>query len=158
LLEQLDWFFTSLHWTTSYPSTIVTTQGKPTSDHIPCVITIQTTIPGSKIFRFENFWVAHPGFLATVAASWNKPTHKPNSAANINAKFKRLRYDLKYWSKSISKLTICIENTNKALLELDKLEHFRTLTVPEKNFRKFSNITWQDCLSIKMLIGRRDVL
>jgi endonuclease/exonuclease/phosphatase family metal-dependent hydrolase len=42
LLEKLDWFFTSLHWTTSYPSTLVTPQGKPTSDHIPCFITIQT--------------------------------------------------------------------------------------------------------------------
>jgi hypothetical protein len=96
LLEQLDWFFTSLHWTSSYPSTIVTPQGKPTSDHTPCVVTIQTSIPGCKMFRFENFWVAHPGFLQTVTASWSKPTHKSNSAANINTKFKRLRYDLKF--------------------------------------------------------------
>jgi exonuclease III len=69
LLEQLDRFFTSLHWTSSYPSTLVTPQGKPTSDHIPCVITIQTQIPGSKVFRFENYWIAHPGFLQTVSAS-----------------------------------------------------------------------------------------
>jgi hypothetical protein len=54
LLEKLDWFFTSLHWTTSYPSTIVTPQGTPTSDHTPCIITIQTSIPGSRIFGFEN--------------------------------------------------------------------------------------------------------
>jgi hypothetical protein len=39
-LEQLDWFFTSLHWTTSYPLTMVTPQGKPTSDHTPWVVTI----------------------------------------------------------------------------------------------------------------------
>jgi hypothetical protein len=44
LLEQLDWFFTSLRWTASYPSTVVTPQGKPTSDHTPRVITIQTSI------------------------------------------------------------------------------------------------------------------
>jgi hypothetical protein len=128
--------FTSLHWTTSYPSTLVTPQGKPTSDHIPCVITIQTTIPGSKVLRFENFWVAHPGFLDTVTASWNKPTRKSNSAANINAKFKRLIYDLKFWSKSISKLSICIKNTNKALLEIDKLEDCRPLARQDINFRK----------------------
>jgi hypothetical protein len=140
LLEQLDWFFTSLHWTTSYPSTIVTPQGKPTSDHIPCVITIQTTIPGSKVFRFENYWVAHSGFFDTVSASWNKPTHKNNSAANINAKFKRLRYDLKFWSKSISKLKICIENTNMALFEIDKLEDCRPLALIEQNFRKILKV------------------
>jgi hypothetical protein len=121
LLEQLDWFFTSLHWTSPYPSTIVTPQGKPTFDHTPCVVTIQTSIPRCRMFRFESFWVAHPGFLQTISASWSKPTNKNNSAANINTKFKRLRYDLKFWSKSISKLSICIENCNKALLELDNL-------------------------------------
>ena len=46
LLEQLDWFFTSLHWTLSYPATLIETQGKPISDHAPCVISIQTSIPG----------------------------------------------------------------------------------------------------------------
>jgi exonuclease III len=62
LLEQLDWIFTSPHWTTSYPATTVMTQGKPTSDHTPCMISIETTIPGSKLFRFESLWAAHPGF------------------------------------------------------------------------------------------------
>ena len=69
LLEQLDWFFTSLHWTTSFPATFVNPQGKPTSDHTPCVVSIQTSIPGSKLFRFENYWPAHAGFLETVATS-----------------------------------------------------------------------------------------
>jgi hypothetical protein len=136
LLEQLDWFFTSLHWTTTYPYTLVTSQGKPTSDHTPCVITIQTSIPGSKVFRFENYWVAHSGFFDAVSSSWTKPLHRDNSAALINAKFKRLRNDLKFWSKSISRLTICIENTNKALAEIDSLEDCRPLSGPEANFRK----------------------
>jgi hypothetical protein len=71
-----------------------------------------------------------------VEQSWSKPTHKKNSAANLNAKFKRLRYDLKFWSKSISKLTICIQNTNNALLELDIIEDCRPLSVAETNFRQ----------------------
>jgi hypothetical protein len=108
LLEQLYWFFSSLRRTASYPSTLVTPQGKPTSNHTPCIITIQTSIPGSRIFWFEKFWVAHSGFLKAISDNWSKPIHKSNSAANIHAKFKRLRYDLKYWSKSISRLSICI--------------------------------------------------
>lgn len=40
LLEQLDWFFTSVNWTLSYPSTEVTPMAKITSDHIPCKISI----------------------------------------------------------------------------------------------------------------------
>jgi exonuclease III len=58
LLEQLDWFFTSLHWSISYPNTVVNPQGKPTSDHTPCVASIQTSIPACKLFRFESFWTA----------------------------------------------------------------------------------------------------
>ena len=100
------------------------------------MVSIQTNIPACKIFRFENYWTSHSGFLDVVAASWSKPTHKANSAANINAKFKRLRYDLKFWSRHISKLSVCIDNCNKALLELDNIEGRRGLTVPEGNFRK----------------------
>jgi hypothetical protein len=140
LLEQLDWFFTSPHWTIAYPATTVMTQCKPTSDHTPCIISIETTIPGSKLFRFESFWAAHPGFQQIVADSWSKPTHKKNSAANLNAKFKRLRHDLKHWSKSISKLSICIENTSQAIAEIDKLEEIRTLSLPEVNFRKIIKV------------------
>jgi hypothetical protein len=87
------------------------------------------------MFRFESYWVAHPGFHQVVKDSWSKPTQKSNSAANLNAKFKRLRCDLKYWSKSISRLTVCIQNTNNALLELDIIEDSRTLSVAETNFR-----------------------
>jgi hypothetical protein len=140
LLEQLDWFFTSPHWTSQYPATTVMIQGKPTSDHTPCTISIETRIPGSKIFRFESFWVAHPGFQQIVADSWNKPVYKKNSAATLNAKFKRLRYDLKHWSKSISKLSICIENCNQAIAEIDKIEELRTLSIAEMNFRKILKI------------------
>jgi hypothetical protein len=160
LLEQLDWFFTSLHWTNAYPATLVTAQGKPTSDHCPCVVSIQTNIPGSKLFRFENYWAAHPGFHQVVTDSWSKPTHKGNSAANINAKFKRLRYDLKFWSKSISRLSICIENSNKAILELDTMEDCRPLSTPEMNFRiilkkhlcnllHYQNIYWKKRCTIR---------
>jgi hypothetical protein len=84
--------------------------------------------------------VAHPGFLQAVSSSWTKPTFKHNSAANINAKFKMLRYDLKFWSKSISRISICIENTNKAIFELDKMEDSRPLSGPKANFRKIMKI------------------
>ena len=71
LLEQLNWFFTSVNWTVSYPNTTVHPLSKPISYHIPCKIMVGTSIPKSKIFRFENFWPEHPGFLETVQESWN---------------------------------------------------------------------------------------
>lgn len=66
LLEQLDWFFTSVNWTSTFPNTQVMPQCKPISDHIPCVVSIESSIPKSKVFRFENFWISHPGFFDIV--------------------------------------------------------------------------------------------
>ena len=76
LLEQIDWFFTSLHWTNVYPKTLVKPLGKPVSDHIPCIVTIETKIPRSKLFRFKSYWILHPGFMDVVQQVWAKPVLK----------------------------------------------------------------------------------
>jgi endonuclease/exonuclease/phosphatase family metal-dependent hydrolase len=55
LLEQIDWFFTSVAWTSQFPSTMVLPLAKITSDHVPCKVQIGTSIPKANIFRFENF-------------------------------------------------------------------------------------------------------
>ena len=110
LLEQLDWFFTTLNWTTTFPNTLVTPMGKPISDHIPCNVVIQTTIPKCKLFRFETYWIAHPGFLDVVKSAWNKPIRhgkNNNAASRLCQKLKNLRHDLTIWSKRIT-----VENSN----------------------------------------------
>lgn len=81
LLEQLDWFFTSSNWITEFPNTMVFPLAKTASDHVPCVISIATSIPKAKVFRFENYWVELPGFQECVQKSWSAPTRKTNSAA-----------------------------------------------------------------------------
>jgi endonuclease/exonuclease/phosphatase family metal-dependent hydrolase len=53
LLEQLDWCFTSINWTNTYPNTLMYPLSKVTSDHTPCVIQIGTSIPKAQTFRFE---------------------------------------------------------------------------------------------------------
>ena len=65
-LTQLDWFFTSHSWTLKYPNTLVNPLARPTSDHVPCVISIGTDIPKAQIFRFENHWIHMPGFMEVV--------------------------------------------------------------------------------------------
>jgi hypothetical protein len=101
LLEQIDWFFTSPAWTVQYPNTMVNPLAKPTSDHVPCVISVGTSIPKAQVFRFENHWIKMPGFMDVVTRIWN--THYPGDGAKcISSKFKRLRKGLKIWSTSIS--------------------------------------------------------
>ena len=85
LLEQLDWFFTSINWTLDYPNSMITPLAKITSDHVPCKITIATSIPKSNIFRFENFWPQHPGFSEAVHEGWTCQVRNQRDSANIIA-------------------------------------------------------------------------
>jgi hypothetical protein len=66
LLEQLDWCFTTLAWTSSYPNTLLLPSVKTLSDHTPCFIHIGTSIPRAQIFRVENHWFHHLGFMELV--------------------------------------------------------------------------------------------
>ena len=136
MLEQLDWFFTSVNGTADFPNTLVTPLARPTSDHVPCKISIGTKIPRANVFQFENYWTSHKGFLDTVKSSWVKPVARQNNYVSvISAKFKRLRYDLKQWSKSLSKIRMLIDSCNRVIKYLDTIEEFRALFNPEWNLR-----------------------
>jgi hypothetical protein len=104
LLERLDWFFTSVSWTISYPNTSVSTLTMETSDHVPCLISISTTIPKGSIFHFENYWLSHDDFLTQVQEGWFSTIHHPDAAKNITTRFKNLRKVLRTWKKTLSNL------------------------------------------------------
>lgn len=95
LLEKLDWVFTSVAWSLSYPVTCVTTLSRPISGHVPYVIRIDSHIPKASIFRFENFWVNFPGFMETIQLHWNNNPFFSNMAKTISGNFKQLRAGLK---------------------------------------------------------------
>jgi exonuclease III len=135
LLEQLDWVFTSANWISDYPSTLLP-MSRPTSDHIPCMIQIGTTIPKAQIFRFENYWVDHPGFMDLVKTVWATNVSASNSATRITTKFKLLRAALKKWSRKLSNLNRLLKICNETLEILDALEEQRSLFTQESNFRK----------------------
>lgn len=135
LLEQLDWFFTSVNWTTTYPMTEVLPLAKVTSDHVPCKVSMGSTIPKTKIFRFENYWTEHSDFMNVVIDSWSQSLHYSNSPSYLAAKFKRLRQALKKWSKDLSNLKLLISNCNMVILFLDTLEEQRQLFNTEENLR-----------------------
>ena len=66
LLERLDWFFTSANWTLPYPTTFIYPLVMETSDHVPCVISISTSIPKRSRFQFENYRMEHNDFMSIV--------------------------------------------------------------------------------------------
>jgi hypothetical protein len=140
---------------------------RPVSDHIPCLVSIQSTIPKSKIFRFENFWIHHPGFKDTTQSAWQIKVRKSNATAVINGKLKNVRRALIKWSKSISKLSLLINNCEMVLKQVDDIEQIRLLMIPERNFRIIlrkhitrllsykqqywkKNVVWKDGLNMEM--------
>jgi hypothetical protein len=136
LLEKLDWVFTSSSWTVSYPSSFVYPLAKPVSDHVPCVVTIETKIPKAQIFRFENFWMHHSEFKEIVQAAWQIPTEYSDAAKRINAKLKNVRRGLKLWSKNRPCLKKLIAQVNDTITMLDLFEEARPLSSEEWNLRE----------------------
>ena len=156
LLEQLDRFFTTSAWISIYPNTVVLPLAKTSSDHVPCVVSIDTTIPKARVFRFENYWVDMPGFMECVKRSWEAPVFSDLSAAAIiSRKFKRLRMDLKVWSKSISHIKRLTLNCAKVILHFDGLEEWRPLTTPEFNFRKIVKLHHENLLRIHYIYWKQ---
>jgi hypothetical protein len=135
LLEKLDWFFTSSSWTLPNPNSMVYSLVKPIFYHIPCVIAIDTKIPRSNIFRFENYWLQHGDFMQIVQNAWNILVNHSNIAKKINAKLKNLRRAIKLWSKNLACLKNLIKSVNDVIELLDNFEEMRSLSVEENCLR-----------------------
>lgn len=136
LLVRLDWFFTSVSWSTSYPHTVAWSlpMGE-SSDHVPCTIHISTFIPKGRIFRFENYWMELPNFMEVVEHGWSVPVIQTDAARAITAKFKNLRRVLKAWQAQTSSLKTNIANVKMVVAFLEVLEELRDLSIQEWNFK-----------------------
>jgi hypothetical protein len=121
---------------------------RPTLDHVPCVVSIGTTIPKAKFFRFENHWVRMPGFLDVIKTIWDI-NYLGDSAKCLSAKFKLLRKSLKQWSTSISVLNHLISNCNGIILMLDTYEEQRIMHITKWNFRNIIKERLQHLLLCK---------
>ena len=155
LLVQLDWFFTSANWISIYPNTVVNAMARPTSDHVPCIVSIDTVIPKAQLFRFENFWVDQPGFYECVKRVWDRPTRASSSSAVLTEKMKALRVELKKWKMGLSKLKSLISKCSLVILYFDVLEEDRPLFIQEANFRKIVKKHYEDLLRCQYRYWRK---
>src|ERR1041385_3776689 len=97
------------------------------------MIKIESKIPKSIIFRFENHWMKHTNFMPIVQSAWNIPVGYSDAAKKINAKLKNVRRALKLWAKTLPTLKIEIGKMNEYIFLLDLFEEFRDLIVEEWN-------------------------
>jgi hypothetical protein len=131
-----------------------------TSNHVPCVIFIPTSIPRRNIFHFENFWLDHHDFMNVVQQGWVAPVYIIDVAKVITAKSKNLRRVLKDWQKNLSSLKLAIANVKLTISFLLFIEEFKDLTILEWNFKSLleekltsllhqQHINWRQRGSIK---------
>lgn len=78
-LARLDPVLLNLMFSSTFPNTSRTSQPRLTSDHVPLLVDITTTIPKTATFHFENSWLRHPSFLTTVLSTWS-PTIETTDA------------------------------------------------------------------------------
>ena len=168
LLERLDWAFTSASWTLTFPNTTVLPLTRNISDHVPCVVKIDTKIPKSPIFRFENFWVEAEGFFDVVQQDWMLDPGFDDPAKFISFKLKILGKKLKLWSKNLSRIMLLLNNCNKVIDFHDLLEEDRSLSLFEWNFREavkhhilklleYRKIYWKKhCTNRWMMLGEEN--
>src|SRR4051812_9559374 len=104
--------------------------------------------------------------MDVVSTPWNKPIKygKDTYAASILCqKLKLVKHALTRWSKGISRLSIALQNTNKAILKMDTIEERRHLTVPETNYRRILKYHllrllqhlkeyWKKCCTIRWIL------
>jgi hypothetical protein len=106
------------------------------SDHTPCVVSIATDIPKSRIFRFENFWLLDDQFLGILAECWSETNQHTDCAKALTAKFKAPRKRLREWQASKTGMRTIIANTRVSLQFLEVLGVYRDLSVEEWNFKE----------------------
>ena len=107
-----------------------------TSNHWPCVIQIETTIPKSRIFRFENHWLERDDFIPTLLQGWNCHQSILDPTKTLTTKFKNIRKTLKTSNSKTLGLVASINNDKLILNLLDTIESFRDLILLEYNFRE----------------------
>ena len=87
-----------------------------------------------------------------VRNSWEAPVFADLSAsAVLTRKFKRLRYDLRAWSKKLSYLKQLTLDCNKVILFFYQLEEVMPLVRMEFNFRKIVKLHYERLLKLHFI-------
>ena len=87
-LARLDRVFLNTEMSTSFPNSTLTSLTRSTSDHIPLVVNLSTSIPKTNTFRFENSWLFHQDFLPCIAPAWNTAPHVQDAAGTSRARLR----------------------------------------------------------------------
>jgi hypothetical protein len=135
ILARLDRAFFNHEWNSSFPVSSLTSLPRPTSDHVPLVVTVSTKIPCNPCFQFENAWLLDASFLPSTIPHWNRAVPARNAAAVLATKVKRFRFAAKVWKKSHRFMPTHNNNCRFVIDLFDFFEEYRPLGPAERALR-----------------------
>jgi hypothetical protein len=131
VLARLNLALLNQAWNLALPNSSLSSLHRPTSDHVPLLITASTTIPRASCFHFENAWLLDPLFLPTTLPAWTMPDVVDDVAGDLAARLKSFRTATKVWKRP-HLFNPKFENNCKFLIDmLDLFEETRMLFVDE---------------------------
>ena len=130
-LQKIDRVFVNLAWDLVFPNSSVSSLTRFVSDHVPLVVSIQTTVPRPATFRFENTWANWASCRTVVTSAWNSAHQFSNHEASIVAALKTTRSALKKWKKTITPINVRENNCKTVINILDLIEESRNLSPHE---------------------------
>lgn len=98
------------------------------SDHCPCLIDLNHSLPtaGTKPFRFFNYLTKHPNFFSVASEAWFQAGSTCQTLANLCWKLKGLKNDLRALNKdNYSKIQERVLEANRLLqfVHVEALQH-----------------------------------
>ncbi|XP_062114012.1 uncharacterized protein LOC133825027 [Humulus lupulus] len=99
IYSKIDHVFMNEEWLDLFPHSLAVFRWEVVSDHCSCVVTnMPMEKMGVKLFKFYNFWTAHPDFKEVVMSSWRTPI-KATGLRAIYLKTVRLKHRLKKFNR-----------------------------------------------------------
>jgi hypothetical protein len=131
-LVRLDRAFCNTAWDLMFENHVLFALSSSLSDHCPLLLSNQSGLRKSPVFRFESFWIKMPGFMEVVKQAWSAPSSHTQPTHIISHKLKTTAQGLRSWSKSLfsdSKLQLLM--ALDVILQLDVAQESRALSEDE---------------------------
>jgi len=99
-LVRLDYAFINAAWGAKLFNSTLHSLPRPTSDHVPLLVTASSSAPVAQVFRYEKAWGLDPAFRELVAQVWARPRNAVEEpVGNLGRRLKWVRAECKKWAR-----------------------------------------------------------
>lgn len=144
-MARLDRFLFSVEWESIFPASVQRALSSSASDHVPIALICKERFSGSKLFRFESWWLKEPDFEDVVRSTWKSIDMGCNIAEAWVKNLRNVRAAIKYWA---FERKIFNREVKKKILHdieiLDRKEELADLSTSELDARRILRASLED--------------